>query len=100
MFCENVIVGAIRDSEQTLPSSSEEHRPGGQSRHHGGGRAGEDSEQLPSCGLCSITAGRSGGETQCSQEEGEEPKPEMIICKKGEAFQHCWLKVGPLFTTR
>lgn len=62
--------GALRDAEQALPSCSEEHRPRDEPRHHGGGRAGEDPEQLPGCGLSGQPAGRRGGEAQCPQEEG------------------------------
>lgn len=66
-----VFPGPLRDSEQTFQSSSEEHRPGDESRDDGGCRAGEDPEQLSSGRLCCVTAGWSSGETQCPEEEGE-----------------------------
>lgn len=70
-FSSFLFTGPLRDSEQTLQSGSEEHRPGDESRHNGGGRAGENPEQLPSGRLGGVTAGWGGGETQRPEEEGE-----------------------------
>lgn len=67
----SVVVGTLRDSEQALQGSSEEHRPRDESRDHGRRRAGKDSEQLPGGRLCGVTAGWSGGETQRPEEEGK-----------------------------
>ena len=62
--------GSVRDSEQAVPSRSEEHRPGDEPREHGGGGAGEDPEQLPGRPLGGVSAGRRGGEAERPQEEG------------------------------
>lgn len=63
--------GAIRDPEQAVPSCPEEHRPGDESRHHDGGGAREDAQQLPGGRLCGVAAGWGGGEAQRPQEEGK-----------------------------
>lgn len=66
-----IVAGPLRDSEQALQGGSEEHRPRDESRDDGCCRAGKDTEQFPGGGLCGVTAGWGGGETQCPEAKGE-----------------------------
>lgn len=67
-----VVTGPLWNAKQTLQGCTEEHWPRDQSRDHGCGWVGKDTEQLPSSRLCGVPAGWCGGETQRPKEKGDE----------------------------